>query len=352
MPIVSAKQLLEAGVHFGHRTSRWNPKMKQYIFGKRNLIHIINLRETIKGVVSAYFYLRKLAAEGRLVLFVGTKRQAKNVVATEARRCGMPFVNERWIGGTLTNFETVRSRLDRLNEIESMEADGSIELYNKKERARFGREKRKLVRNLEGIRTMSRTPAALVIVDPKREKNALNEARKLNLTTICLVDTDSDPDEVDIVIPCNDDAMRVVQVICGKLADAVLDGQSQLARVEPIAEAKAAAPAPAHRAPAQAAAAPGGAPAAAPRAGGDHQRGARPGGPGRGGPRGPGGPGGKGRGPRKGRSESAGPAPIARTKRLAPTVKKTEEAADAAPPAEAQAPHEPQKESTDAKEAK
>jgi small subunit ribosomal protein S2 len=222
--IASVKDLLESGVHFGHRVSRWNPKMEQYIFGKRNLIHIINLRETLKGLFRAHNFLQKLCAEGKEVLIVGTKRQAKAVVEAEAKRCNMPYVTERWLGGTLTNFETITCRLERLHELEKMEETGESALLSKKELARFNREKRKLLRNLGGIRHMKRLPGAVIIVDPRREQNALKESYKLGLPTICLIDTDSDPELVDIPIPGNDDAMRSIQVILHRLTDAVIGG--------------------------------------------------------------------------------------------------------------------------------
>jgi small subunit ribosomal protein S2 len=229
MALVSVQELLESGVHFGHRVSRWNPKMKPYIFGKRNLIHIINLRETIKGLIQATEYCRKVAAEGGEVIFVGTKRQARKVIEGEAARCGQHFVSERWIGGTITNYVTISSRLKRLNEIESMEAAGTLDLYTKKEKSMTLREKRKLKRNLDGIRNMKKLPTALVVVDPKKEKNAVLEAKKAGLTVIALIDTDGDPSLVDIPIPGNDDAMRVVQIVFSRLADAMLDGKSKFA---------------------------------------------------------------------------------------------------------------------------
>ncbi len=246
MAIVSVKELLEAGVHFGHPVSRWNPKMKPFIYGKRNLIHIIDLKRTVEGLVRGYHFLSKLAARGDLVLFVGTKRQARNVVEREAQRIGMPYVSERWIGGALTNFGVIRTRLNRLFEIERMEQDGTMELYTKKERAGLQREKRKLKRNLEGIRNMERLPGAMIIVDPRREKIALGEAAKMGIPSICLIDTDGDPELVDIPIPGNDDAMRVIQIIIGKLADAIEEGKKGLlAAAEMRAKAAAAAAAPA-----------------------------------------------------------------------------------------------------------
>ncbi|MHC4858858.1 MAG: 30S ribosomal protein S2 [Planctomycetota bacterium] len=224
MAIASVKELLESGVHFGHRVSRWNPKMEPFIFGKRNLIHIIDLKETLKGLIRAHNFLLRLCAESREVLLVGTKRQAKAVVEAEAKRCSMPYVTERWLGGTLTNFETITRRLERLEELEGMEATAQTALLSKKELSRFMREKRKLLRNLEGIRTMKRLPGAVLIVDPRREHIALKEASKLGIPSICLIDTDSDPELVDIPIPGNDDAMRSIQVILKRLTDAVVAG--------------------------------------------------------------------------------------------------------------------------------
>ncbi|MBI2920162.1 MAG: 30S ribosomal protein S2 [Planctomycetes bacterium] len=231
MALVSVQELLESGVHFGHRVSRWNPKMKPYIFGKRNLIHIINLRETIKGLIQAYEYCKRLAAEGQEILFVGTKRQAKKVAEVEAARCQQHFVSERWIGGTITNFTTISSRLKRLLEIESQEAAGTLDLYTKKEKSMVMREKRKLKRNLDGLRNMKKLPAALVVVDPKKEKIAVQEARKAGLSVIALIDTDGDPSRVDIPIPGNDDAMRVIQIVFQRLADAILEGKQKYLQV-------------------------------------------------------------------------------------------------------------------------
>ena len=224
MAVVSVKELLDSGVHFGHRVSRWNPKMEPFIFGKRNLIHIIDLRETLKGLIRGVNFLQRLTADGREILFVGTKRQAKAVVESEARRSGMHYVTERWLGGTLTNFETITKRLDRLEELEAQELDGTTSMMKKKQLSSFMREKRKLLRNLEGIRNMKKLPGAVVIVDPRREHIALKEAYKLGIPSICLIDTDSDPELVDIPIPGNDDAMRSIQVILHALTDSVVQG--------------------------------------------------------------------------------------------------------------------------------
>ncbi len=227
MAIISVKTLLEAGVHFGHRVSRWNPKMAPFIFGRRNLIHIINLSETVKGLIRAYYFLKKLTAEGQSVLFVGTKRQAKLVIRREAERCKMSYVAERWLGGTLTNFTTIHTRLARLEELENMEKDGSIDSMGKKMASTLRREKRKIARNLEGIRQMDKLPGAIIIVDPQKEHLAVHEAAKLNIPTIALMDTDSDPDLIDIPIPGNDDAMRSIEIIFGKLTDAIVAGQAE-----------------------------------------------------------------------------------------------------------------------------
>ena len=237
MAIVSVKELLDSGVHFGHRVSRWNPKMERFIFGKRNLIHIIDLRETVKGLIRAYNFLQRICGDGREVLYVGTKRQAKAVVESEARRSGMHYVAERWLGGTLTNFETITHRLERLEELELMETDGRASLMKKKEYSSFSREKRKLLRNLEGIRNMKKLPGVLVIIDPRREHIAVKEAYKLGIPTICLIDTDSDPDLVDIPIPGNDDAMRSIQVVLHRLTEAIVTG-SKIAKTRQGIETK------------------------------------------------------------------------------------------------------------------
>jgi len=225
LAIVSVSELLEAGVHFGHRASRWNPRMAPYIFGKRRLIHIIDLMETVKGYIRAYKFLTKIAVRGEEVLFVGTKRQAKATIKQEARRCGMHYAAERWLGGTLTNFETISSRIKHLEALEKLEARAEEQKLTKKELARIRREKRKMLRNLEGIRDMKKLPEALVVVDPRREYIAVREARKLGIPTICLLDTDCDPELVDIPVPGNDDAMRSIQIFVRKMADAVIQGR-------------------------------------------------------------------------------------------------------------------------------
>ena len=228
MAIVQVKDLIEAGVHFGHRASRWNPKMRPYIYGKRNLIHIIDLRETVRGLLRAYRYLAKVASQGSLVLFVGTKRQAREAIEREAQRCGMPYVSERWLGGTLTNFRTIRSRLQRLQELEDLEANGQIHTFSKKMISSLTRERKKIARNLQGIREMNRLPDALVVVDPRREHIAVKEAQRMGVATVALIDTDSDPDTVDLPIPGNDDSIRSIELILAKLADAVLEGRAAL----------------------------------------------------------------------------------------------------------------------------
>lgn len=225
MSIVSIQELVDAGFHFGHRTSRWNPKMKPFIFGKRNLIHIINLRETVKGLVTASKFLTNLSQTNKDVLFVGTKWQAREAVEREAKRCGMHYVNERWLGGTLTNFDTIRKRLERLEELENMEETGAINQFSKKAISSLNRERKKILTNLEGIRRMSSLPSALIIVDPNYEHNAVSEARKLEIPTVCLADTDCNPDMIDVCVPGNDDAIRSINLFLTKAADAVLAGK-------------------------------------------------------------------------------------------------------------------------------
>ncbi len=219
------RELVDAGIHFGHRVSRWNPKMRPYIFGKRNLIHVIDIRETVKGLIRAKKFIARTVAENGDVLFVGTKRQARHAIEAAAKEAGMPYVAERWLGGTLTNFETIRSRLARLEELEREASDGTLQQYSKKRIARDNRERRKIQRNLEGIRTMSRLPRALVVIDVHREHIAVKEARKLGIPTVCLIDTDSDPEYADIPIPGNDDSMRSIDVVLRHLVDAVVSGK-------------------------------------------------------------------------------------------------------------------------------
>jgi small subunit ribosomal protein S2 len=258
--IVQVKELIESGVHFGHRASRWNPKMRPFIYGKRNLIHIIDLRETVRGLLRAYRFLAQVASRGSLVLFVGTKRQAKEAIEREAARCRMPYVSERWLGGTLTNYRTIRDRLKRLNELESLwlpageksdkvdviahmrgmhNESGKLEFskapetaairgYSKKMVATLNRELMKITRNLQGIREMNRLPDAMVVIDPKREEIAVKEAQRMGVTTVALIDTDSDPDVVDLPIPGNDDSIRSIELVLAKLSDAVLEGRASL----------------------------------------------------------------------------------------------------------------------------
>lgn len=260
MALVDVKVLLEAGVHYGHRASKWNPKMRPYIYGKRNLIHIIDLRETVRGLLRAYKYLAQVVSRGGLVMFVGTKRQAKEIVEREAGRAGMPFVSERWLGGTLTNYRTIRNRLKRLQELEAMwlpagsnpakedlntyiaglmtdagkldpalaPDTSDIRTHSKKMISTLSRELLKIRRNLMGIRDMIKLPDALVIVGPNKEHIAVKEAKRMGVTTIALIDTDSDPDPVDLPIPGNDDSIRSIEVVMAKLADACLDGRASL----------------------------------------------------------------------------------------------------------------------------
>jgi small subunit ribosomal protein S2 len=237
---IALKDLLEAGVHFGHQTKRWNPKMKQYIFGERNGIYIIDLGKTAKLFRDAEQFVTNLAAEGRTLLFVGTKRQAQDAIAEEAQRCGMFFVNQRWLGGLLTNFTTIQRSLTRLRDLEAMETDGRYESLSKKEISQLEKEKRKLQKNLEGIRHMSRLPDALFVVDTRKEKIAVDEARKLKIPVIGIVDTNCDPDEVDYVIPGNDDALRAIRLFASKIADAVTGGRGirESAQAEESAEAE------------------------------------------------------------------------------------------------------------------
>jgi small subunit ribosomal protein S2 len=258
--IVQVQDLIEAGVHFGHRASRWNPKMRPYIYGKRNLIHIIDLRETVRGLLRAHRFLAQVASRGSLVLFVGTKRQAKDTIEREAARCGMPYVSERWLGGTLTNYRTIRDRLKRLQELEGLwlaagenpakvdlgtymksmlNEHGKFELhkspetagirrYSKKMVAQLNRELTKIRRNLLGIRDMNRLPDAIVVVDPHREHIAVKEAQRMGVTTVALIDTDSDPDTVDLPIPGNDDSIRSIELVLARLADAVNEGKAAM----------------------------------------------------------------------------------------------------------------------------
>ena len=225
MAVISMKQLLEAGVHFGHQTRRWNPKMAPYIFTERNGIYIIDLQKTVRKIDEAYMFVRDLALEGKSLLFVGTKKQAQESIEAEAKRCGMYYVNNRWLGGTLTNFRTIQTRIKKLNEIDKMEKDGQFDVLPKKEVIKLCAERDKLLKNLGGIREMKKLPGALFIVDPRKERIAVQEARILGIPIVAIVDTNCDPDEIDYVIPGNDDAIRAVKLIAGKLADAVLEGK-------------------------------------------------------------------------------------------------------------------------------
>src|SRR6187549_3621773 len=233
-------ELLEAGVHFGHQTKRWNPKMKEYIFGERNGIYIIDLGKTVKLFRDADEFVSNLASDGRTILFVGTKRQAQDVIAEESQRCGMFYVNERWLGGLLTNFATIQRSLGRLRDLEAMATDGRYDTLSKKEIARNEKERRKLTKNLEGIRGMSRLPDAIFIVDTKKEQIAVDEARKLKIPIIGIVDTNADPDQVDFVIPGNDDALRSIRLFAGAIANAVISGRDMKQSVDAEAAREAA----------------------------------------------------------------------------------------------------------------
>ena len=222
---IAIKDLLEAGVHFGHQTKRWNPKMKEFIFGERNGIYILDLNKTVRKFREAEEFVTNLVAEGRTLLFVGTKRQAQDVISDEAQNCGMYYINQRWLGGLLTNFTTIQRSLGRLRDLEAMVTDGRYDTLSKKEIARNEKEKRKLLKNLEGIRQMSRLPDAIFVVDTRKEKIAVDEARKLKIPVIGIVDTNCDPDEVDYVIPGNDDALRAIRLFAHQIAEAVKAGR-------------------------------------------------------------------------------------------------------------------------------
>lgn len=224
--VISMKQLLEAGVHFGHQTRRWNPKMDRYIFTERNGIYIIDLQKTVKKVEEAYNFIHSMAQEGGKVLFVGTKKQAQESVKEEAERCGMYFINQRWLGGTLTNFETIQKRIARLKELEKMQEDGTFDVLPKKEVILLNKEMERLEKFLGGIKEMKTLPDVLFVIDPRKERIAIAEARKLNIPIVAIVDTNCDPDEVDYVIPGNDDAIRAVKLLTGKMADAIIEATS------------------------------------------------------------------------------------------------------------------------------
>ena len=238
MSVISMKQLLEAGVHFGHQTKRWNPKMAPYIYTERNGIHIIDLQKTVGMIDDAYNAVVNIVAEGGTILFVGTKKQAQDAIQSEAERCGMFYVNQRWLGGMLTNFKTIQSRIARLHEIERMSEDGTFEVLPKKEVAALQKEWDKLEKNLGGIKNMKHIPDAIFVVDPKKEKICVQEARTLGVTLIGIADTNSDPEELDYVIPGNDDAIRAVKLIVGKMADAVLEAKQGEQLTDTAAEAE------------------------------------------------------------------------------------------------------------------
>ena len=225
MSVISMKQLLEAGVHFGHQTRKWNPKMSKYIFNSRNDIHIINLEDTVVLIDKAYEYIKDMASQGKTILFVGTKKQAQKAIEDEAKRCGMYYINSRWLGGTLTNFKTIRSRIERLNKINAMEKVGEFNLLPKKEVIKLKAERDKLEKNLGGIKEMTKLPDVLFVVDTKKEHIAVKEAKTLNIPVVALLDTNCDPEPIDYVIPGNDDAIRAVSLIAGAMANAVIEAR-------------------------------------------------------------------------------------------------------------------------------
>ena len=247
------QDLIDAGVHFGHRASRWNPKMAPYIYGRKNQIHIMDIRETVRGLLRAKKYVSQVASGGSLVLFVGTKRQASAAVQREAERAGMPYVSERWLGGALTNFRTIRSRMSRLEELESIRESDKLAGYSKKAQSSLNREYRKIYRNLNGMRTMNRLPECLIIVDPNKEKNAVLEAKNLGITTVSLIDTNCNPDLIDLPIPGNDDGIRSIELIMSHMADAVIAGKKNIVAKNEGADGKPAAAAKAKSEPAAAA---------------------------------------------------------------------------------------------------
>ncbi len=240
MSVISMKQLLEAGVHFGHQTRRWNPKMKEYIFTERNGIYIIDLQKTVKKAEEAYNFVRSVAEAGDSILFVGTKKQAQESIEQEAKRCEMFYVNQRWLGGMLTNFKTIQTRIAKLRKIEKMEADGDFAYLPKKEVIKLKAEQEKLEKNLSGIKDMKKLPGAMFVVDPRKEHIAVMEARALGIPVVAIVDTNCDPDEVDYAIPGNDDAIRAVKLIASKMADAVLEGRQGEQMIDAVAEEEAA----------------------------------------------------------------------------------------------------------------
>lgn len=238
MSVISMKQLLEAGVHFGHQTRRWNPKMGEYIFTERNGIYIIDLQKTVKKIDQAYNFIRKVSEEGGTVLFVGTKKQAQESIESEAKRCGMQYVNQRWLGGMLTNYKTIKKRIDLLFKLDAMETDGTFEALPKKEVIKLRAKKEKLEKFLGGIKNMKTLPDAIFIVDPRKERIAIKEAQLLGIKVVGIVDTNCDPDEIDYVIPGNDDAIRAVKLITGRMADAIIEGrQGESFETAPVAAA-------------------------------------------------------------------------------------------------------------------
>lgn len=238
--VATMKELLEAGVHFGHQVKRWNPKMKRYIFGERNGIYIIDLQKTLKGLEEAFNFVKQSASQNQTVLFVGTKKQAQDSIAEEAKRAGVYFVNQRWLGGMLTNFATIKRSIERLRKIEKMREDGTYERLTKKEVSRLEKERQKLEKNLSGIKDMTALPGAVFIVDPRKERIAVAEARKLSIPVVAIVDTNCDPDEIDYVIPGNDDAIRAITLISSKMAEAIIQGRQVMEKVAAEAVEKAA----------------------------------------------------------------------------------------------------------------
>jgi small subunit ribosomal protein S2 len=225
---IVVKDFLEAGIHFGHRTSRWNPKMRPYIYGRRNLIHIIDIKESVRGLLRAKRYLQKVASQGSLVLFCGTKKQATDSIREAAVSCGMPFVDYRWLGGIFTNFRTIRNRMKRLEELDNIFATGELETYSKKRQSALTRERRKMTRNLNGLRNMNRLPEAIVVIDPRKEHNAVHEAGLVGIKIVGLLDTDCNPDQIDLPIPGNDDSIRSIQLVLNHLAASINEGKSTL----------------------------------------------------------------------------------------------------------------------------
>lgn len=228
MSEIVVKDFLEAGIHFGHRTSRWNPKMRPYIYGRRNLIHIIDIKESVRGLLRAKRYLQKVASQGSLILFCGTKKQATDSIREAAVSCGMPFVDYRWLGGIFTNFRTIRNRMKRLEELDNIFATGELEAYSKKRQSALTRERRKMTRNLNGLRNMNRLPEAIVVIDPRKEHNAVHEAGLVGIKIVGLLDTDCNPDQIDLPIPGNDDSIRSIQLVLNHLAASINEGKSTL----------------------------------------------------------------------------------------------------------------------------